>query len=212
MAPRGGREFEDAVCRKRPHGQVVVAGPAEAAQVGAAADDLDQESGSELGVGRKNAGRRRIGGVGSLEGSLANRQRRLDTRFDRVAGDRTGRRAGADVTDDVVRLVERGDVEAALERKASQQVRPIGGRRERAAQPRDQHFAFAGRNHVGERRQRLWVHERHGAADNDERVVRSAPFRAGRNAGEPQQRQHVHVVPLEGHRERDDVEIADRRL
>ena len=33
-----------------------------------------------------------------------------------------------------------------------------------------------------------------------------------RNAGEPQQRQHVDVVPLEGHRERDDVEVADRRL
>ena len=32
------------------------------------------------------------------------------------------------------------------------------------------------------------------------------------NAGQPQQRQHVRVVPLERYRERDHVEVADRRL
>ena len=65
---------------KRADRQVVVAGPAEAAQVRAAADDFDEEARSELGVGREDAGRRRIDRVGRLERGLAHRQRRVDAR------------------------------------------------------------------------------------------------------------------------------------
>ena len=63
-ARAGFGQLEDAVGRKGAHGQVVVAGPAEAAQVRAAAHDLDEEARAELGVGREDAGRRRIDRVG----------------------------------------------------------------------------------------------------------------------------------------------------
>ena len=42
--PRSFGQLQDAVLRKRAHGQVVVPGPAEAAQVGAAANDFDQKA------------------------------------------------------------------------------------------------------------------------------------------------------------------------
>ena len=60
-------ELQNPVGRERPDRQVVVAGPAEAAQVRASADDFDEEARSELGVGREDAGRRRIERVGRLD-------------------------------------------------------------------------------------------------------------------------------------------------
>ena len=41
----------------------------------------------------------------------------------------------------------------------------------RALEPWDEHFAFAGGDYVGERRERLRVDERHRSADDDERVA-----------------------------------------
>ena len=80
VRPRRVGELEDAVGRKRADGQVVVAGPAEAAQVRAAADDLDEEARAELGVGREDARRRRIDRVGRLQRRLSHRQRRVRRR------------------------------------------------------------------------------------------------------------------------------------
>ena len=106
---RGLREVENAVRRERADGQVVVAGPAEAAQVCAAADHLDQEARAEFCVGREDARRRRIERVSRPDGRLAHRHRRLRRRA-------LGRRriAGEPAVDAVLWLVERGNVESAL--------------------------------------------------------------------------------------------------
>ena len=74
-------QLEDAVGRKRPHRQVVVAGPAEAAQVRAAADHLDQEPRAELGVGREDRRRRRIEAIGALHRRLLHDRRRAGARL-----------------------------------------------------------------------------------------------------------------------------------
>ena len=76
VRPRRLGDLEDARRRKRPDGQVVVAGPAEAAEVRAAAHDLDEQPRSELGVGREDAGARRIEPIGRLHGGLADDRRR----------------------------------------------------------------------------------------------------------------------------------------
>ena len=55
------------------HRQVVVARPAEAAQVRAAAHHLHEEARAELGVGREDAGRRRIQRLGGLQRGLSDR-------------------------------------------------------------------------------------------------------------------------------------------
>ena len=115
---------------KRADRQVVVAGPAEAAQVRAAAHDLDEEPRAELGVGREDARRRRIDRVGRLHRRLAHRQRRVRRRpRRRVAGQRAVGR--------VLRLVERRDVEAAFARRAA-----AAGRRDRS--PRGTRASSAG--------------------------------------------------------------------
>ena len=53
MGACGLRELEDAGRGKGPDRQVVVAGPAEPAEVGAAADDLDEQPRAELVSGVK---------------------------------------------------------------------------------------------------------------------------------------------------------------
>jgi hypothetical protein len=67
-------QLQNAIGRKRAHRQVVVAGPAEAAQVRASAHHLDEESRTELGVGREDARGRWIDGFGRLQRGLANGQ------------------------------------------------------------------------------------------------------------------------------------------
>ena len=94
-----------------------------------------------------------------------------------------------------------------------QQVGAIAGSAEDArAQRRHEDLAFARRDGVGERCQRLRIHEGHRAADDDQGMAGGALGGPARNAGEAQQREHVDIVPLERHRERHDVEVADRRL
>ena len=101
------RELQDALRRKRANGKVVVAGPAEPAEVRAAADDFDQEPGAELGIGREDARRRRVDSVGGLERRFAHGHRRIGRAF------RGGVAAQAAVGG-VLRLVERWDIETAL--------------------------------------------------------------------------------------------------
>ena len=191
---------------KRADGQVVVAGPAEAAEVRAAADDFDEEARSELGVGREDARRRRIDGVGGLERRLAHRapaRRRRPTARSRAIVPSSG----------VLRLVERRHVEAALARRAG-----AAGRRGRS--PRRTRDRAPG---TSTSPSPAAITSANGASGSgltnvtappidDERMAVGALGRVARHAGQPQQREDVHVVPLEGHGERDDVEVADRRL
>ena len=111
-----------------------------------------------------------------------------------------------------MRLVEGGHVHAALLREKAQQVGSIRGGTERLPDGRNEHLAFARGNDVRKRRQRLRVHERHGAADDDERMALRPFRRVSRHAGEPQQREDVDVVPFERHGKREHVEVAGRRL
>ena len=87
VRPRRLRELEDPVGREGADRQVVVAGPAEPAQVRAAAHHFDEEAGAELGVGREDRGRRRIDGVGALQRGLANHRRRAGPFARHVARD-----------------------------------------------------------------------------------------------------------------------------
>src|SRR5581483_4755684 len=95
---------QDAIRREGADGQVVVAGPAETTQVRAPADDLDEESRSELGIGREDARHRRIDGIGGFQRRFADRQRRVLRRG--VAGECAVWR--------VLRFVERRHVKAAF--------------------------------------------------------------------------------------------------
>ena len=175
---RLAREFEDAVGRERPDGKVVVTRPAETTEVRASAHHLHQEPRSELGVGREDAGRRRVSASVALSAAL-----RTGTAAP-LPATRNVRRQHAVVS--VPRLVERRDVEAALLRKRAEQFVAAARFAERAARATGiEHFAFARGDHVGKQRQRLGVHERHGAADHDQRIVascarpRSAEFPRG---------------------------------
>ena len=109
-------------------------------------------------------------------------------------------------------LVERRHVEAPERRQASRLVLAAQAFPKHGNQVGHEHLALAGGNHVGEGRQRLGIHERHGAADDDQRVPRAPRDGPRRQAGQPQHRDDVGVVPLEGDRERQDVEIRDGRL
>ena len=88
VGPGGLRQFQDAVGGKRPHRQVVVARPAEAAEVGAAAHHFDQEPRAELGVGREDRRARRVDGLGRLEGGLLHDRRGARARAGHVGVDR----------------------------------------------------------------------------------------------------------------------------
>ena len=148
---------------KRAHRQVVVAGPAEPAQVRAAAHDLDQEARAELGVGREDRRRRRIEALRRSSPPPSSpspahrcpasaRTRRSSRR------PRSGRRR------------TRGCRSRAASPVAPQEVVSRSGAAANARdQIRNQHLPFAGRDHVGEQRERLRVDERHGAADHDQR-------------------------------------------
>jgi hypothetical protein len=124
--PCGLGELEDPVGGKRADGKVVIAGPAEPAQVRATPDDLDQQARAEFGVWRENARHRGIDRLGRL-------QRRLTDRHRRVAGDVV---AGQRPVGAVIRLVERWNVEAAFVRQLPEQIRAIAGRAEGPPQRR----------------------------------------------------------------------------
>ena len=155
-------ELQDPLGRERADRQVVVAGPAEAAQVRAASDDLDEEARSEFGVGREDPRGRRIDRLRGLERGLANGHLGVDARRRPIARHRA--------VGGVLRFVERRDVEAAFAGQQGEQVAAAGRFRERAGQGGHEHFALTGGDDVGKRRERLRVDERHGAADDDERV------------------------------------------
>ena len=201
---RLARPLENAIGRKSADRQVVVAGPAEAAEIGAAADDLDEEARPELCVGREDAGARRIERFGRGDRGFSHGRRRAGAFLRDESIDRAIRF--------VFDVVKRRDVKPALLRERLQQIAPAALFAKRAHQAGDELFAFACRNHVGEQRQRLRVHERHGAANHDKGIASGAIGRAHRHAREAEHRQDVRVVPLERDRERDDVEVARQRL
>ena len=58
-------------------------------------------------------------------------------------------------------------------------------------------------------RERLGIHERHRAADDDQRVVLRARLRAHRHSRQAQHGDDVGVVPFEGDGEGEHVEVAD---
>ena len=189
---------------KRAHGQVVVARPAEAAQVRAATHDLDEDARSEFGIGREDDRCRRIEPLRGLHGSLPD---------DRWRTGLCGSNAAMVPSPFSADVVERWDVEPALASPAfaSSSPRSCACRRRRDQRGRE-HFAFAGGNHVGKGGQRLGVHERHGAADHDERVARGPPLGTDGNSRQAQHRDDVRVVPFERHREGEHVEVADGRI
>ncbi len=198
------RQLEDAIGRERPHRQVVVAGPAEPAQVGAAADHFDQEARAELGVGREQRRVRWIEPLGALDRGLAHDRRRA------AAGQRIHRHEAPGVV--VARRVERRDVEARLAGQPAQHVAARPAAADGLDQVGDERLAFARRDQIGEEGQRLGVDEGHGAADYDQRVFLRSLLGVDRQPGPPQQRDDVGVVPLERDRERHHVEVGDGRL
>ena len=115
------RARHDLGAREAAHGQVVVAGPAEAAHAGAAARDLHHELHGHLGVRRE-------------DGRL--RHRHL-ARPSALAHDRARARRrphGAVVV--VANLVPRRDVEAVLRLKRLDALARVGGAHQRIQQPR----------------------------------------------------------------------------
>jgi len=204
VRPRRRGQFQDAVLGERPDGQVVVARPAKAAQVRATAHDLDEETGAKLRVGREDRRHRRIHGLRRLERGLAHDWRGAGAGFGLEAIDHAGLA--------VVHVVERGHVVAARLNETLQQILAIRGLLECHEQRRNQRLTFASGNDVGKQGERLGVDERHRAANHHQRVVVCPSLGARGNACEPQHRQHVGVVPLERHREGQDVEVAHQGL
>ena len=202
---RLARELEDAIGGKRPDGQVVVARPAESAEVGAAADDFDQEARAEFGVGREDAGRRRIDRIGRLHRRLSSpaaARRRLAHRDSRPACRRPRTAARR----------ETGCRSRARRRAGA------AGRRDRSRRRRARR-----RPGTSTSPSPAVITSANSASGSGLTNVTAPPItisgwrgdrsaRVARQAGQPQQRQHVGVVPLERHREREDVEVADRRL
>src|SRR5690606_37273789 len=111
--PRRLDNREDAIERERPDREVVVAGPAEATEIRAAPDHLDEQPRSKLRVRREDARERRIQVVGRAHGGLAHDRRRRGTRawLD-------GRNPPGAVVD---RLVQRRYVAAALQAERLEQ-------------------------------------------------------------------------------------------
>ena len=198
------RALEDAIGRKSANRQVVIAGPAEAAEIGTATDDLDEEARPELCVGREDAGAGRVECLRRGDGGFSHRGRRAGAFLWNESIDR----AVCSVFD----VVKRRDVEPAPLRERLQQLAPSALFAERAHQPRHQLFTFACRDHVGEHGQRLRVDERDGPAYHDQRIAGGSVGRSHLHTRKAEHRQDVRVIPFERDRERDDVEVARQRL
>ena len=72
---RRGRQLEDPIGWERADRQVVVAGPAEPAQVRAAANDFDEEARPEFRVGSEDRRGGRVQPIGALHGRLLDDRR-----------------------------------------------------------------------------------------------------------------------------------------
>ena len=100
-----------------------------------------------------------------LHGGFANRLRQR-------RGGAGGRRPAAQrAVRSVLRVVERGHIAPALERKPGQEIRPARGLAERVRQLRHENLALAGGDDVRKEGERFGIDERHGAADDDERMA-----------------------------------------
>ena len=198
-----GGELEDAIGRKRADRQVVVAGPAEAAQVGAAAHDFDQEARAELGVGREDRRRRRIERVGASSPPPSSRPAGASAPgFGSNAGDRA---VGA-----VVRRRRatgcRSRARAASRRSSSSRDPVVRGHaRSRSGISISPSPAAITSANSASGSGFTNVTAPPITTSGSRAVARRGPRR---QAGQPQHRQHVDVVPLERDREREDVEVA----
>ncbi len=206
VRPGGRGDGEDALGRKRADGQVVVTGPAEPAEVGAAAHDFDQQAGSELRVRREDAGARRIEPIGGANRRFLHNGRRAGAR---------PRRDGRDAPGAVIgHVVQARDVHPAGTREVCEQRGTVrrAGAFERLNERGHEELGFAGRDHIRERRERFGIDERHRAADHDQRIARVTISGERLHPRQPHHRHHIGVVPFEGDGESEDVEIANRCL
>jgi hypothetical protein len=112
----------------------------------------------------------------------------------------------------VLHVVKRRNVKAALLRQRLEQSRTAALFEQRADEPWNQLLALARGDDVGEKRQRLGIDKRDGAANDDQRIARRAAGGANRHPRKAQHCKDVGVIPLERDREGDDVEIAGERL
>src|SRR5262249_39967394 len=202
VRPGASSEIYDAIGRKGTDGQVVIAGPAEAAQVGATSYHFDEKPGPEFRVGRKDAGRGRVNGFSRFQSRLPHGS------WTSILRTESQQRATACVA----RLVERRNVEPALRGQAIQEVAAAGGLKVGTFESRNEYLAFACCNHVSKRRKRFRVDESHSPADDNERMARSSLRCVSGNSRQAQQGQDVDVVPLERNRKSDHVEVACWRL
>ena len=187
--------FHDGLAGEAAHREVVVARPAEAAHAGAAARDLDHELHRHLGVRGEDRG------LGKIHGP------RIRALPHDPAGAFHARDRAIGIPVDVV---PRGHVEAVLLLEGVEAETRAAVTAPRFNDLRDEHFTLADRDHIREGREWLGIEEGGGAADQNERVAATAVLRTQRNPGHPQHLDDVEIVVLEGHRERDDIEVAQR--
>src|SRR5437763_6360712 len=126
---RRAREIQDAIGGKRTDREIVVSGPAEAAEIRAPADDLDEESRSELRVGSEDLRRWRIHLIRRPD------RRFLDDEWRAGAGLRLERGHAAVVG--IPHVVEGWNVESAGRREALQKILSIRSGIDRSHQRRD---------------------------------------------------------------------------
>jgi hypothetical protein len=197
-------ECHDALVGEGAHGKIVVACPAEPAEIGASTNHLDEEARAELGVRGEDGRGWWVHSLGRLE------CRFLDHRRSTCA--RPGHEGLDPVLGVVADVVKGGHIEPSLAHEAAQKVVSIRCLGKRLHERWHQRFAFPGRDHVGKGRERFGIDEGDGPPNHHERVVMCAGLGARRHASEPEEREHVRVVPFKRDRERKDVEVANRRL
>ena len=197
-------ERQDPLGRERSDWEVVVAGPAEATEVGTAAHHLHEQARSEFGIGREHDGRRRLDEFRRPESRLSHRHRR----HGRIVGNEPGHSAVVFVPD----VDHRRHVHAGSAGQVAEQRLSLGVRTDRLDKGGDQHLALAGAYHVDERRQRFGIEEGDRPAEHHERMPPRALGRTQRHAREPEHRQDIGVVPLERDGEREDVHVEDGGL
>ncbi len=192
--PRLARDLEDRRRRVLLDGRHRVGRPAEAAHLGAAPRDLDQELVGELGLGREDRG------VGHLElgSDVLARHRLLDD--DLAVLGRLGARALHGRHEEAGHLRRRGEEAVAVE-----------ARHQKLREPRHEALAVAESEGVDEGRQRRRVHPRDVASDEKDRVPLVPRLAPHGNARLLQRAQDVDDVHLPRRGPGEQAELGERR-